>query len=579
MGGWRQRLSAAVRRASGARPDRPTRAASQISPRAEPKPGAPIWLVEEFTHTRVRGWVAVRPSREPVKVTLFLNSLPVMATWLTGPDARPAGPDRQRRSSGEVRMFELRIRDVWAFARLSARLSVRIEQRPLPIFGHGTYRRPARNGKRSVGELRSLLENGHVFSSMGRLQLSKTHDTEWQGRVMDLYAQVRALVRAEFGHECFLAYGTLLGAVREGGYIGHDFDFDVAYLSDHTDPAEAARELQQIALMLIERGYDVDTKQTALHIHHPEHHGTRIDLFHLYFDDADELCFPFGVAGTTKFRRAQWTGIREIDFSDASAAIPASATEFVEHIYGSSWRHPKPGWSWGRELTQCAPEGRLPRALQQAAYWSNFYKHHHYVEPSTFCTYIAKRSDTPEMIFDIGCGDGRDARAFAASGSHVIGLDRSQVGVEAAEEQALADGLADRAQFVVCDVADAVALRTVVTEAIAKHGDSPVMFYLRFFLHSIPDDVQESLLGVIAESARTGDLFAAEFRTVEDRDRRKTHAGHFRRYQSGAEFRLLLEDSYGFNVLDEEEGTGLSVYSGEDPYLYRVVARRADSTT
>ena len=38
------------------------------------------------------------------------------------------------------------------------------------------------------------------------------------------------------GVKPFLAYGTLLGAVREGAVLGHDSDADVGYVSDFTNP-------------------------------------------------------------------------------------------------------------------------------------------------------------------------------------------------------------------------------------------------------------------------------------------------------------------------------------------------------
>jgi acetylornithine/succinyldiaminopimelate/putrescine aminotransferase len=99
------------------------------------------------------------------------------------------------------------------------------------------------------------------------------------------------------------------------------------------------------------------------------------------------------------------------------------------------------------------------------------------------------------------------------------------------------------------------------------------LFYLRFFLHAVPEDVQETLLSVITECARPGDMFAAEFRSEADQERAKTHTKHYRRFQNGPAFGVALHDRYGFAVLDEVEGTGLAVYGDEDPVIYRVIAR------
>ena len=108
---------------------------------------------------------------------------------------------------------------------------------------------------------------------------------------------------------------------------------------------------------------------------------------------------------------------------------------------------------------------------------------------------------------------------------------------------------------------------------IASSAGEPVLFYLRFFLHSIPEGLQDSLLEVIGNCARPGDTLAAEFRTEEDESASKVHGQHYRRFQNGPAFGDQLRDR-GFAVLHEEEGTGLSPYKGEDPVLYRVIARR-----
>ena len=43
----------------------------------------------------------------------------------------------------------------------------------------------------------------------------------------------------EAGVRPFLAYGTLLGAVRQGDFIGHDSDADLGYVSEHDHPVDA----------------------------------------------------------------------------------------------------------------------------------------------------------------------------------------------------------------------------------------------------------------------------------------------------------------------------------------------------
>src|SRR5262249_38325632 len=125
-------------------------------PPAKPKVGPPVGVVEEFTRHRITGWVAVHRDADPVQVSLYLNSLKVASTWPTGRGPPAETDEDERRSWGEIRPFQFRIKDVWDYARTDGRLSLRIGHRPLPIYGHGTYLAPKRNGTHRMSELRAL---------------------------------------------------------------------------------------------------------------------------------------------------------------------------------------------------------------------------------------------------------------------------------------------------------------------------------------------------------------------------------------------------------------------------------------
>ena len=526
----------------------------------------PTGLVEVFTTREASGWVAAPPDAKPIRVSLHVDGLEVTAGWA-------ATPRSDRAAFGEARSFRLRFSDVWKYAGPKNKLTVRANGTPLPIAGVGMYLVPKKPGQRSLKRLRNEMSEGYVFSQTGRLQLSKKVDTEWQAAVLKLYDGVRQVLDEVHGCDLFLFFGSLLGAVREGGVIGHDLDFDSAYVSKHTDGRDAARELRDIALLLVERGYDVDLKQTVLHVHPMGDHSFRIDVFHLYFDAAGRLAVPWGVAGNTEVMLSDWNGTKEIDFLGSRVLVPSNDTQVVEHLYGSGWRRPQPGFMWTRERTKRAWEGIIPPSYIETVYWANFYARTGVATASTFFEKVNGWPDIPGHIIDIGCGDGRDSHAFASAGRSVVGLDRSAIGVQHARDKALELGLADRVRFEVCDVAVADDVRAVLASAMADPA-VPVVFYLRFFLHSVPEDVQETLMQTIADVARPGDMLAAEFRTDKDEARSKTFGGHYRRFQSGPGFGRGLREKYRFEVLDEQEGTGLSVYKNEDPELYRVIARR-----
>lgn len=547
-------------RQAGDRRDRAAQA--EQAPGPQPLNG----MVEEFERRDVAGWVEVPAGSPPVRVGLYINDVEAVGTW--------AAEQVGRRGRGEVRGFRFRLYDVWRFAKRTDRVSVRVAERALPINGKGMFYRPRADGEESVEQLTQRFAAGEVFGQNGRIQKSKTVDTEWQADVLELYATVRSAVLEDFGYDVFLLYGSLLGAVREGGFIGHDLDFDSGYVSRHRDGRAAAEELQQIAYALIKRGYTVHCKFTCLHVSDERRSSARIDLFHLYFDSEGVMQFPFGVAGTTQLTEAQWQGTTEIDFVGRKAVLPTAAEAMAEHIYGASWRTPNPAFRWERDRAQRSPEGILTETMIEAVYWAGFYARTTFTSGSSFFELVNSRAQLPARVVDLGCGDGRDSFAFARAGRRVVGLDRSQVGVDHASAKAAELGQTDQLRFVACDVSDADAVRAVFASARADAPEEPVLFYARFFLHSIPEPTQQTLLGVVAECARPGDVFAAEFRTDKDEQNAKVYGKHYRRFQNGPQFGRDLAEKYGFVPMLEQEGNGFSPYQGEDPVLYRVIASR-----
>lgn len=527
------------------------------TPRAKAPAVAPAdGLVEVFEQSRVAGWVATVDGA-PVRVGLFADELEVAAAWAT--DEVPGRP-------GAVG-FQFRLRDLWRFVGSRDLLTVRVAGAPVPVAGHGTGLRPKGRAARPLKQLEQRLAAGHVFGQGGRLQLSKRHDHEWQAMVMGLYQRVRDLLAERFGYDVFLVYGTLLGAVREGGVIGHDVDFDCAFVSRHRTGPEAAADLRDIAFYLIDEGFDVECRRTALHLHDSVDPSVRIDLFHLYFDERDELAAPFGVAGTTVITRQQWTGMKEIRFCDAPALVPVIDEAFAEHLYGATWRLPKPGFDWHRDRTTSARAGILPISMVTPVLWENTYAHRNELAgPSSLCRALLQRDDLPRTVIDVGCGDGRDTHAFAARGRRAVGLDRSPRALE------LARGRGGDAEYVPGDVA-AAGFAERLGELVAG-TDGPVLFYLRFLVHAIEAAGERALLAALGRAARPGDLLAAEFRTPDDESLPKANGKHFRRFVDGPGFDERLAAA-GFECVDVDEGTGLSAVPGEDPVLHRVVARYA----
>ena len=553
-------------------------------------------VVDEVRHNVLAGWVCLPRGSDPVLVELRMGGMLVTQTYTTlqqpGAGRRaptsPAG-SRQAKASGafealpgslrradegEIHTFSFKVAAIWPYARRSTKVRVSVDGRPLPIAGHGLYLSPPVDGTSSPQALRELFERGHVLNQRGRLVLRNSLDLAWQREVSTLYARVRAVLAEAHGLDVFLMYGSLLGAVREGGPIGHDDDLDAAYLSDlHEGPA-VARELTAVVLTLIRHGLRVEALPTHLHITDADDPGHRIDLFHCYFDAAGEFAVPWGVAGTSSFTEDDWEGLTTTTFLGHEVLVPAAGEALLTHLYGDDWRRPRAGFTWGRARTRAAESGRLSVEDLTRLHWADFYSRHHDAQGSRFAEFVVQREDLPHDVLELGCGDGRDACALAAAGRRVLGVDASAEGVQQARMRAQERGVGRNLRFSVCDVRDHSAVRQHV-EDLRGDVTRPITVYMRFFLHAIPQEVQDGLLRTLDECLLPGDALAVEFRTTADRTTTKVHGKHFRRFLDAEAMRAELERSHGFTVSYFVESRGLSPFGDEDPVLCRIVAHRA----
>ena len=93
-------------------------------------------------------------------------------------------------------------------------------------------------------------KDGHpvAVDKAGHLQrmFARTDDA-MTAAVLDAVERVLHDLREKCGLDAFLAFGCLLGAVRDGHVIGHDCDADVSYLSRHTHPFDIIRENKRAA--------------------------------------------------------------------------------------------------------------------------------------------------------------------------------------------------------------------------------------------------------------------------------------------------------------------------------------------
>lgn len=153
--------------------------------------------------------------------------------------------------------------------------------------------------------------------------------------------------------DTFAIYGTLLGLIREHGFIWFDSDIDFGVITDTHD------DLTPLLDWLIQRGYTVDR---GFEVHGRlveftiEVEGLGVDFF--WFGNWEDRGFGSFVfygahkssdTGDQEYRVAHisCSPIRNtqiLHVLDQEIPIPEKAERFLEEVYTSNWRTPDPNW-------------------------------------------------------------------------------------------------------------------------------------------------------------------------------------------------------------------------------------------
>lgn len=156
--------------------------------------------------------------------------------------------------------------------------------------------------------------------------------------------ELELIFRLEFGLQLFLYYGTLLGAVRNGDFIPHDFDIDMAYVSRARSAEGILRERDRIETFLSQYGRTRPSPakgRLVINAAPDPAHGTRffgIEIFTCYHHHGKFFGYSSypGTLSTRAIKPFSQATLRGVSF-----AAPARPQAVLQAHYGDDWQTPK----------------------------------------------------------------------------------------------------------------------------------------------------------------------------------------------------------------------------------------------
>ncbi len=282
---------------------------------------------------------------------------------------------------------------------------------------------------RSQGRIAVVDDKGRPLGLDKSNRIATTFDTrdpEHTRPLLDSTEKVLAALR-EAGVEAFPAYGTLLGAVREQDFIGHDSDVDLGYVSRHTHPLDVVRESLRLQRALREQGFAVDRYSgAAFKVDVVEADGgvRGLDVFGGYFLDGS--LYLLGEIGTP-FEEEWIFPLGTCTLAGRTLPAPARPEKLLEATYGPGWRVPDPAFHFETPRTTVRRLNGWFRGIRvHRNEWDRRYSRVRDtvppLEPSALASHAASQEQVHRLV-DVGSGRGADALWFARQGIPTIGLD------------------------------------------------------------------------------------------------------------------------------------------------------------
>lgn len=161
------------------------------------------------------------------------------------------------------------------------------------------------------------------------------------------------------GVDYFADFGTLLGFVREGSFLSHDYDIDLGVLAAPANRGAVRKAIEGAGYQLW-RQWILDEKAVEESYRCVDQHGKLLIKFDInyYESDRDSMRtwlfykdphedYPPGERSVVEMRYSRVSGISRVllpRIGNISVPIPNEAERLLEEKYGTGWRSPDKRW-------------------------------------------------------------------------------------------------------------------------------------------------------------------------------------------------------------------------------------------